>query len=171
MIFDAVLHDHNPKLHLHARANYASVCREWQPYFERRTFSQLVLRPSCLPEFQQLTAGKNKRRLDYLGRLWFLVEIKDYDCTDCQSPEDETTVASNEAIFTHALWRLLKILSCWTMKGWTALNPTLKFRLGDMLTLFLGVYSPSDSQHVFRDLRLSGSYPLHFYSDLNGYIQ
>ena len=54
-----------------------------------------------------------------------------------------------------ALWNVLIILSKWTRYVWSS-GPS---RSQQGLTLELGVYSPSDSKHSFRDFHLEQGYP------------
>ena len=65
----------------------------------------------------------------------------------------------NRAIFTNTIWNLLVVLSKWKRRS----HGELEHRL----VLDLGVYSPSDSQHAFRDFRLEDDYPYLVKEDLD----
>lgn len=68
----------------------------------------------------------------------------------------------NDDIFSRAVWNLLIILSNWT--GFSCGCGCGRRYQG--LTLELGVYSPSDSKHTFRDFRLEHDYPYQDKKDL-----
>ncbi|RDL35090.1 Uncharacterized protein BP5553_07021 [Venustampulla echinocandica] len=163
MILEMVLEGYSFKSEPYARARYASVCREWQPVFEQRNFQRLVLdqaRIYGLEEFMGKEATSHRR--DYLKHLFLRVRLDEYDCTVCQSKEDNETIKNNNGIFSKAVWNLLIILSKWTRSACS------RGRGGRQqgLTLELGAYSPSDSKHTFRDFRLEHDYPYQERNDL-----
>jgi len=57
------------------RASYATVCREWQAFFEAENFRYLVLNPKRVHELDArgIVAGRNRRRIDYIAvyGLWW----------------------------------------------------------------------------------------------------
>jgi hypothetical protein len=85
-ILEMVAEDYRFKSEPYARAGYASVCREWQPVFEKRYFQRLVLDQERISSLEQFI-GKKARR-DYLEHLLLRVRLNEYDCTVCQSKED-----------------------------------------------------------------------------------
>ena len=90
MILEMVAEDYRFKSEQYALAGYASVCREWQPVFEQRSFQRLVLDQERISDLEQLV-GTGQRR-DYLKHLFLRVRLNDYDCTVCKSKEDKGTI-------------------------------------------------------------------------------
>ncbi|RFU32270.1 hypothetical protein B7463_g4081, partial [Scytalidium lignicola] len=124
----------------HILSAYATVCREWQYFFERRNFRTLTLHQSDLPEFNSIVQGQ---RRFFLQWIWLRLELPEYDCRLCNKPESTVEINRNNSIFTNALWDLFAILSTWQKK-----------REFDEkgLTLELSAHSPSDSKHLFKEL-------------------
>jgi hypothetical protein len=78
--------------------------------------------------------------------IWLRIELQEYECPDCQSPETDLETKINLDIITTTLTNAFRTLSIWNS-------------VQDLtLTLDITVHSPSDSQHDFNDL--------HFGSDL-----
>lgn len=73
----------------HLRAGYATVCREWQPVFEQQNFRRLVLNYDRIRNLEEFTA-KNQRR-GYLEQIFLHVRLDEYDCSVCQTKEDDDT--------------------------------------------------------------------------------
>src|SRR6266536_6060204 len=93
MILEIVGEDYRFKSELYTRAGYASVCREWQPVFEQRNFQRLVLDQERISGLEQCMGKKATRhRRDYLEHLFLRVRLDKYDCTVCQSKEDDKTI-------------------------------------------------------------------------------
>lgn len=77
----------------YARAGYASVCREWQYCFEQRNFRRIIVNQERIPDFERIMGRETSRyRRDYLVHLFLRVRLEDYDCTVCQSKEDDKTI-------------------------------------------------------------------------------
>lgn len=76
----------------HILSKCASVCRTWQDMWEPYNFSELVLTPSCLPMFRNALRGENQYRFEYLKLIWLRIELDGYDCSVCQTAEDEETI-------------------------------------------------------------------------------
>jgi hypothetical protein len=70
----------------------ATVCREWQWFFEKRNFRELVLSQRHLNDFDRLLKRKHSYRLAYVKKLRFKVLLDKYDCDSCQTGEDEPTI-------------------------------------------------------------------------------
>lgn len=122
------------------------VSREWHGYFSHEVFRIIVLDQDRLDDFAKLV-GTNKQRQTYVNRFVLRIKLPEYDCSVCQVPEDPTTTRANDIIFINTLRRFMAIISTWEADS------------GDDVELDLGVYSPSDCRHGFRDCRLSLGYP------------
>lgn len=67
-------------LRQHRRTGYATVCRQWQAYFDRFNLRQLVLSPACIPYLNEYVP-QYKRPM--VQRIWLRVEMPPYYCTPC----------------------------------------------------------------------------------------
>jgi hypothetical protein len=90
IILEMVAEDYRFIVEQYALASYASVCKEWQPVFEKRNFQRLVLDQERISDLEQFMS--NGQRLDYLEHLFLRVRLDDYDCTVCKSKEDYETI-------------------------------------------------------------------------------
>ncbi|RYP26414.1 hypothetical protein DL767_008038 [Monosporascus sp. MG133] len=134
--------------HYHHMAAYAAVSREWQEFFEERTFKSLVLRQRDLPELERIL---NRSRRRWLCTLWLRVELPRYTCDSCSSEESDEEADTNSAVFTAAVWKLFTVLNGWQSRGQEPLT-----RPG--FDLRLSVYSPSDREHHFRHHRFDDDF-------------
>ncbi|POR32569.1 Uncharacterized protein TPAR_07226 [Tolypocladium paradoxum] len=160
IILEEVARGFNRKTEPYARAGYATVCKAWQPFFEELNFERLIVDSERLFDLEKIVQGKNRQRIEDIRHLWLRVKLEEYGCDACQSVEDDTTITKNRRIFTIALWNLLVIISKWEIPS------TSRGRGRRGLNLQLGVYSPSDSKHVFKDFRLEDDYPYLTTADL-----
>ncbi|ERT03207.1 hypothetical protein HMPREF1624_01513 [Sporothrix schenckii ATCC 58251] len=135
------------KLHTYAWAPCAAVSREWQAFFERRTFASLALFNDDVEPF---CAAVRRRpdRLAYVGRLRLTIDLPGYTCEECGTDENAATLKRNNMAFTGVLWRLLRGLAAWT-------GPVSQER---GLRLELGVRSISDGQHMWQEYRILHPY-------------
>ncbi|KAL8837096.1 MAG: hypothetical protein Q9170_002653 [Blastenia crenularia] len=117
-------------------AQYATVCREWQPVIEHRIFNRLKLTPSRLASFSNI----NPRQKTLVEYIWFCVELQEYECPHCEEIETEVWHEKDTNIIKAAMRELFRTLSTWD-------------RSGD-LVLDISVYSPSDFKHHFKHLSL-----------------
>jgi hypothetical protein len=77
----------------YTRTSYASVCREWQPVFERWNFRRLVLDQDRISDLEQfMNKEATRHRQGYLKHLFLRARLEEYDCTVCQSKEDDKTI-------------------------------------------------------------------------------
>ena len=111
----------------------ASVCKEWQYAIEKENFYRLTLRISCLEEFQHIAV----RQRELIRHIEFNIELRRYTCRCCEWPESESWLLSNNKIIKDGIFKLFSILSTW--------EPA------NTLALELNAYSPSDSEHWFKD--------------------
>lgn len=82
-------------------ARLASVCLEWQAFFEAHTFRRLVLNPGSLDEFEAIIR-RDDIRLAYIQKLWLRIELSEYECPECDEEEDGPTMRKYvEAIVHH----------------------------------------------------------------------
>lgn len=159
-------------------ARFATVCLEWQAFFEARTFRRLVLDPGSLGDFDTIV-GRHDARLGYIRKLWLRVRLSKYECPDCDEPEDRAAQhwhvrasispalipeysvlinsRSNNMIFTTCIQSLLGTLRLW--------DPARHGAQG--LALMLSASSPSDTGHRFNRCEITDSYPFHYAEDLD----
>jgi hypothetical protein len=126
------------------------VSHEWRVFVERSTFRRLVLSSGDLDAFDALIARRrtNVNLQVPIGHIWLRLVLPEYNCPDCQRPENSLEAATNEKMFTEAMWKLLQALAL--------LGP------GRGLTLEFSAHSPSDSAHFFKSwYQLHPDYP-HF---------
>lgn len=73
----------------YCRAGYASVCKEWQPVFEKRNFRRIVVDQERIFSLKQIITSQ---RQNYLEHMFLRVRLSEYDCTVCQSKADDETI-------------------------------------------------------------------------------
>ncbi len=128
MILEAITQQKHP-----GWASFASVCREWQLFIEKRNFHQLKLQVPCLDDFERLIV----RQRELVHHIWFDIELPGYTCRCCKRDESMSCTLRNDSIVSKGIWKLFSILSAW--------------KLASGLTLELNAHSPSDSDHWFKD--------------------
>ncbi|KAL7807543.1 hypothetical protein V8C44DRAFT_187120 [Trichoderma aethiopicum] len=136
-------------------APFATVCREWQVFFETRIFRRLVLDVNSLADFDAIIR-RSDIRLGYIRKLWLRIKLTKYDCPDCDYEEDARTRHLNNILFTVCLQSLLATLKLW--------DPTRHGEQG--LALMLSVSSSSDTEHRFSRCEMNDDYPFHYAEDL-----
>ncbi|RSL58746.1 hypothetical protein CEP54_007649 [Fusarium duplospermum] len=115
-------------------ASFASVCKEWQHFIEKRNFCRLKLSVSCLNDFQRLVV----RQRDLVRHILLDIQLPTYTCQKCIGPRWPTNRRPSIGFFiSGGIRRLFCILDTW--------------KTTDGLTLELGAHSPSDSKHWFRN--------------------
>ncbi|UPK89273.1 hypothetical protein LCI18_000208 [Fusarium solani-melongenae] len=119
-------------------APYATVSKEWRDVIENRKFSHLKLHPTCLDFLAQL-AEEQTAQIDH---IWLNIELKRYTCRACGNDESGTWSRLNDKIIATSVAWLFSILANWNWK---------KAKFERHLTLELNTYSPSDSEHWFKD--------------------
>ncbi|TVY33901.1 hypothetical protein LSUB1_G007075 [Lachnellula subtilissima] len=166
MILDKVIEDYKFQPSIpYLRAGYATVCREWQPVFEQQNFRRLVLDYDRIGNLENFTA-KNHRR-GYLEQILLCVRLDEYDCSVCQTKEDDDRKDWNNYLFSSSLGELLDVLSQWTI---LEPSPGRYGRSMKGLELELGAYSPSDCRHTFRDFHLEPNYPYQENREVQTYL-
>lgn len=123
-------------------ASFATVSREWQTIIERHNFARIKLTPSRLADFDSTV----RRNWDLVGYVWLCLELDEYDCTECESPDYKVWIVSEtDNLLITAIQDLFSTLSTWEPNG-------------DLL-LDVSVHSPSDSEHWFKYLTFSPDTP------------
>jgi hypothetical protein len=74
------------------KSQLSTVCREWQQYFEKWNFHDLVLTQSDLWSFLSMMKQTPMYRLAYVKRIHFKVLLEEYDCNSCMTKEEEFTI-------------------------------------------------------------------------------
>ncbi|KAL6402921.1 hypothetical protein AUP68_12249 [Ilyonectria robusta] len=126
-------------------AQCAAVCKEWQLFFGKLLFRHLTLTQSGLFGLRDVSHQRQ-----FVEHLTFRVELVPYHCDTCvhrftsASPHNDADAemfrASINALF-------------WILESWDIQKPGTTTGL----TLELGAYSPSDSEHTFREMYLHTS--------------
>lgn len=83
-------------------ARFASVCLEWQAFFEARTFRRLVLNPGSVDEFNAIIK-RDDIRLAYIQKLWLRIELLEYECPKCDVAEDGPALRGYVEAIIHLL--------------------------------------------------------------------
>lgn len=121
----------------HGWAIYASVCREWQHEIERKNFRQLKLQAPCIDGLETIILARHS-----VKHIWLNIELRRYSCRTCRRTEGEKWRKGNDEVVREAVSKLFSILHQW--------------QAGDELTLELSTQSPSDREHVFKNLYFGG---------------
>ncbi|KAM5348805.1 hypothetical protein ACJ41O_008628 [Fusarium nematophilum] len=132
MILEAITQQMHP-----GWASLASVCKEWQLVIEKRNFHRLKLRLSCLDDLERMII----RQRELVQHIWLDIELPEYSCRSCEKYESFSGSGRNRSIISSGIWKLFRILSAWKPAGG--------------LTLELNAYSPSDSDHWFKNYYFS----------------
>ncbi|EHK48800.1 hypothetical protein TRIATDRAFT_191778 [Trichoderma atroviride IMI 206040] len=130
-ILEPIIHEKPP-----GWTSLASVCKEWQPVFEKENYKKIKLRSSRLGEFESMVPPQ-KRHL--IRHVWLDIELRRYSTRCCTKRNSQLKTLGPTV--TKAIRRIFSILSNW--------------EAGNGLTLELNVVCPSDSEHWFRNLHFS----------------
>lgn len=148
----------------YAFAGYASVCQEWQWFFESLNFGRVILDQDRISDFEKFITRVPRRRAT-VAQIHLHVRLAEYDCSICQVEEDQEARKQNNIIFTRAVVDLLAVLSKWPRR---IIKPRFTMQMLGGLSLEISAFSPSDYQHGFRDFRLQDDYPIDFIFDTWG---
>lgn len=77
--------------HTYDWAPYAAVSRDWQVFFERRTFAAIALFNDDVQPFCD-AVGRCAHRLAYVARLRLTIDLPEYTCDESETDEDAATV-------------------------------------------------------------------------------
>lgn len=114
-------------------ASYAAVCKEWQVFIEGKNFRRLNLQASCLDKLEYMAV----RQRDLVQYICLNIELPRYTCPRCRLTESRSYTPRHDSIIRDATLKLFSVLSAWQPTG--------------RLTLELNAYSPSDSEHWFKN--------------------
>jgi hypothetical protein len=114
-------------------ASFASVCKEWQLFIEKRNFHRLKLQVRCLDDFERIII----RQKQLVHHIWLDIELPKYTCRCCEKQESDSWTSHNSFIISNGIWKLLSILGTW--------------KPANSLTLELSAHSLSDSDHWFKN--------------------
>ncbi|KAF5567362.1 PRANC domain-containing protein [Fusarium napiforme] len=119
----------------------ATVSRAWQSIIEPLNFADISLTvPRLTDPNSQAILARTRNRIRY---IWFRVELKQYDCTECAGADQDQwglDEVDNQFI-VDAFANLFTTLSAWEPRG--------------DLVLDISIYSPSDNQHWFKYITFS----------------
>lgn len=99
---------------------YASVCKQWQAFVERKNFTDIQLTPARLPEFRRIfglsgyepsSLSKYRRRI--LKSLTYKVILPEYDVEARARAENKADRKQNSRVFTDGMKTLWEVLSTW----------------------------------------------------------
>lgn len=135
----------------------ATVARDWQSIIEPLNFAEISLTAPRLADLNSQAILFRKR--SQIRYIWFRVELKQYDCSQCANTDEDRwglDNADNQSI-ADAFESLFTTLSAWEPRG--------------DLVLDVSVYSPSDNQHWFKYLSFFSDTNLGEYSSRPGHEQ
>ncbi|KAF5970200.1 PRANC domain-containing protein [Fusarium coicis] len=119
----------------------ATVSRVWRSIIEPLNFAKISLTvPRLTDPYSQAILARKRNQIRY---IWFRVELKQYDCTQCANDDEDQwglDKVDNQFI-VDAFENLFTMLSVWEPRG--------------NLVLDISVYSPSDNQHWFKYITFS----------------
>ena len=72
----------------------ATVCKEWQDFFERRTFRRMGLRANDLETFSKTILGGNAVRLNYMSNVSLTIKLATF--TRLTVDEQERAIVVNQ---------------------------------------------------------------------------
>ncbi|KAK2023890.1 hypothetical protein LX32DRAFT_599788 [Colletotrichum zoysiae] len=119
-------------------AHWASVCKEWQYFFEPDTFKALKIR-SPGPEIGLMAQIVKGYRRKLVWRISLHVEMAEYSSAEYSQPEDSKTITTNNAALAEAVTSLFAILSKWN-----------KSESSRYVTLQLSAGSIADNHHPYK---------------------
>lgn len=115
------------------RGSFAAVCSEWKTFIEPQNFYRLELQVPCLEQLPHMTT----RTAGLVRQIRLNIELPRYSCRSCQWPESESRKSQHSAVFRASILKLFTNLSAW--------------KTTDRLVLELNTFSPSDSEHWFKN--------------------
>ena len=71
----------------HRLALYATVCSEWQYFFEKINFRHLSVDNTTLEDFARITSGKNTHRTTNVRHILLVIVLPGYSCPSCHKLE------------------------------------------------------------------------------------
>ncbi|KAF4992344.1 hypothetical protein FGRMN_7237 [Fusarium graminum] len=130
-------------------ANYVTVCKTWQCFFEAKTFKSLILHQDDTNDFSSIVKGHRK---SFLKHLWLRVTLREYLTQICKVEESPKVLWEANNIFTTSISNLWDILSKWDAPQYE----------GQGLTFELSVHSPSDwAEYIKEDSSTENDMPMY----------
>ncbi|KAK9423222.1 putative F-box domain-containing protein [Seiridium unicorne] len=130
-------------------ASFATVSREWQTIIERHNFSRVKLTLGSRLANLGSMMHRNRALVRY---VWFCVELQAYDCSECEPPlldQDTWGISLEDNVrIVNGFEALFSTLSTWEPRP-----------RGEMLQLYIIVYSQSDSEHWYKYLTFQPDLP------------
>ncbi|KAK3307429.1 uncharacterized protein B0T15DRAFT_484552 [Chaetomium strumarium] len=114
-------------------ASCAAVSTEWRDFIEPKNFRRLNLLPCCIGKLNEMVV----RQRDLVQHICLIIELPRYTCQACNQEESLICTSLHRSIVHEAMKKLFPALSTWQPTG--------------RLTLELNAYSPSDSEHWFKN--------------------
>lgn len=101
MILEAIAYQKCP-----GRDSFASVCKEWQLFIEKRSFYRLKLQVPCLDDFKYIVA----RQRELVHHIWLDIKLPKYSCRCCEWQESDSWASYNSSIITNGIWKCFLFL-------------------------------------------------------------
>ncbi len=111
----------------------AAVCKEWQVVIERENFCRLTIQASCLKELKNIVI----RQRSLVRYICLDVKLPRYACRSCRQSSSMACISKYSSLVRDAIVKLFSILHGWQPTG--------------HLILELSAFSPSDSEHWFKN--------------------
>lgn len=108
-----------------------------RPPLKKQNFSRLSLTIPRLAYFNELP----NRHRGHVKYIWLCIDLAEYDCSECNNcigPGTEARHDDNTEIIEDSIRSVFRTLSNWKPKNG--------------LTLDIGIHSPSDSKHYFKNI-------------------
>lgn len=121
-------------------AKCATICRDWQEYFENILFRKVTVHQKDLAGLHKISRCRTER----IQHLWLRIELPPYCCRMCPGANNSLISEKSGLILDKALCNVLRVLRHW--KARNSSHPS------GGLTLEISTHSPSDSQHEFRNI-------------------
>lgn len=70
MILEVAAHGNSEESGPYARAGYAGVCKDWQLFWEVKTFKRVILNQDRLYDLDRIIPRKTTRTVNYVEYIW-----------------------------------------------------------------------------------------------------
>ncbi|KAM0435061.1 hypothetical protein ACHAPT_003150 [Fusarium lateritium] len=115
--------------------DYSLVCKEWQQFFEKEIYRHITL---TRPHFRTFYSFV-RRQKHLVKHIWLRIELEPYECDECYHTYTNRASPNDDLELRRSISGLFSILQSWYQGGDSG------------LTLEISIWSPSDSEHTFRD--------------------
>ncbi|EQL03295.1 hypothetical protein OCS_00997 [Ophiocordyceps sinensis CO18] len=93
----------------HGLSQYSLVCKDWQPFFEKRLYRYLSLTQDSLHDFRRLVV----RQRGLVKHIWLEIELSDDGCDTCLVCRQPPSRHSHHSNAFQAITRLWQALTSW----------------------------------------------------------